>query len=208
MRRSLIGVAVLALALPGCSANEPSAPSPAAPFASGPPPVTTGLGGAPPPAGSLDGKRQVFFLPRMNETDLPDSVLAVTGGGRVQVTDDYDEHSLFVPTPKGGGAPERLIKTAKLRAGGKPLCLQVDSPGSGVPAVVTAVCNPKVAAQLFTFDVTGEDGEGSTTYTVRNRDAFLQWHPLGGTGLVAEKIDGSRPETTFTLLDQGASALP
>ena len=46
------------------------------------------------------------------------------------------------------------------------------------------------------------------TYAVRNRDSFLQWHPLGGLGLIAEEAGDSQLETTFTLLDQGAAALP
>ncbi|GID97477.1 hypothetical protein ACFQFC_29785 [Amorphoplanes digitatis] len=169
--------------------------------------ATSGLGEAPAPAGFLDGKRQVFFLPRLNETELPDSVLAVTGGGRLQVTDDYTDRALFVPVPKGGGAPERLIKTGALRAGGEPFCLQVRA-AAGTLTVVTAACDAAEPAQLFTFEASGRDEEGRTTYAVRNRAAFLQWHPLGATGLVAEEIGDSALETTFTLQDQGAAKLP
>jgi hypothetical protein len=226
MRKTLLGAAVLALALQGCSAGDSpaasSAAEPPAASSAGPPSAasrsggpaapaasaTSGFGGAPVPAGFLDGKRQVFFLPRLNETELPDSVLAVTGGGRLQVTDDYTDRALFVPVPRGGGAPERLIKTGTLRDGGKPLCLQVRGAGADPLTVVTAVCDADEPTQHFTFEASGKDDEGRTTYAVRNRAAFLQWHPLGAIGLVAEVVGGSKLETTFTLQDQGAAALP
>ncbi|MFI7547343.1 hypothetical protein [Actinoplanes sp. NPDC049599] len=224
MRKTLLGAAVLVLALPGCAADAGSPePGPAAPTA--PPPAsaapggpsadpsavagaTSGIGGAPAPAGALDGKRQVFFLPRLNDNELPDSVLAVTAAGRIQVTDDYADGALFVPVPKSRGAKERLIKTGALRGGGKPFCLQVSSNGAEPLTVVTAACDTAEPTQLFTFEATGQDGDGQPVYSVRNRDAFLQWHPLDGIGLVAEELGDSRLETTFTLLDQGAARLP
>jgi hypothetical protein len=213
MRKTLLG-AVLLLTLQGCSAGgDSSVPGSAAPpepaaLPSGGTSATSGIGAAPAPAGALDGKRQVVFLPRLDDNELPDSVLAVTAGGRVQVTDDNLDRALFVPVPKGGGAKERLIKTATLRTGGKPYCLQVRSNGADPLTVVTAACDAGEPAQLFTFDAVGKDDEGRTTYAVRNRDAFLQWHPLGGFGLVAEELGDSDLQTTFTLQDQGAAALP
>jgi hypothetical protein len=212
MRKTLLGVAVLALALQGCSPGDgPSVPSAAQPSGATVAPTTSatsGLGAAPAPAGFLDGKRQVVFLPRLNETELPDSVLAVTGAGRLQVTDGYTDRALFVPVPKGGGARERLIKTGTLRGGGEPLCLQVRGAGAGPLTVVTAACDADEPTQLFTFEPSGEDDEGRTTFAVRNRAAVLQWHPMGATGLVVEEPGDSRLETTFSLLDQGAAALP
>ncbi len=216
MRKTLLGAAVLMLALPGCSAegdtpvSPPAVPlsapaSPAAPAAAS---ATSGFGGAPAPAGALDGKRQVFFLPRLDDNELPDSALAVTTGGRIQVTSDFADQALFVPVPKGGGAKERLIKTGTLRAGGEPYCLQVRSNGAKPRTIVTAVCDPGAPTQLFTFEASGTDAEGRTTYAVRNQEAFLQWHPLGEIGLVAEALGYSPLETTFTLLDHGAAALP
>jgi hypothetical protein len=169
--------------------------------------ATSGIGGAPPPAGALDGKRQVFFLPRIDDNELPDSVLGVTPGGRIQVTDDYADRALFVPVPKGRGAKERLIKTGTLRGAGEPFCLRVSSNGADPLTVVTAACDAAEPTQHFTFEAVGEDGDGRTTYAVRNGDAFLQWHPLGGIGLIAEELGDSPLETTFTLQDQGAAAL-
>lgn len=188
------------------AASASSAVEPAVPAAS----ATSGLGGAPTPsaAAALDGKRQVFLLPLLNDTELPDSVLAVTAGGRIQVTDDYGDRALFVPVPPGRGAKAHLIKTGTLRAGGEPYCLQVRANGANPLTVVTAACNAQEPTQLFTFESSGEDDEGRPTYAVRNRDAFLQWHPLGGVGLVAEELGDSTLETTFTLLDQGAATLP
>jgi hypothetical protein len=210
MRKTLLGAVVLVLALQGCSADggTPAAPAPssAAPFAQ--PSASSGIGSAPPPAGALDGKRQVFFLPRLDDNELPDSVLAVTAAGRIQVTDDYADRALFVPVPKARGAKERLIKTGTLRAGREPFCLQVQGNGPDPLTVVTAACDAGEPKQLFTFEPAGQDDEGRTTYAVRNRDAFLQWHPLGAAGLVAEKVDDSQMETTFSLQDQGAAALP
>ena len=225
MRKRLLGAAVLVLALQGCTADDdtpvssparstaPSASAvPAAPSvtASGAPAAsaTSGLGGAPAPPGALDGKRQVFFLPRLDDNELPDSVLAVTAGGRLQVTDEYVDRALFVPVPKSRGAKERLIKTGTLRNAGEPFCLQVASNGADPLTVVTAACDAGEPAQLFIFDAVGKDREGRTTYSVRNRDAFLQWHPLGGLGLIVEELGDSQLETTFALQDQGAAALP
>lgn len=220
MRKTMLGAAVVLLALQGCSAagDTPVAgPAVPSPVASGAPPAgpsataeeaVSGFGDAPPPAGALDGKRQVFFLPRLDDIALPDSVLAVTASGRIQVTDDYLDRALFVPVPKGGGAPERLIKTGTLRTGGEPFCLQVRAAGGSPSTVVTAACDARNPSQLFTFEPSGTDDEGRTTYAVRNRDAFLQWHPQGTLGLVAEALGASSLETTFTLHDQGAAALP
>ena len=119
-----------------------------------------------------------------------------------------DARVLFVPVPKGRGTPERLIKTGTLRAGGEPLCLQVRSNGANPFTIVTAACNADEPTQLFTFEPSGTDDEGRTTYAVRNRDTFLQSHPLEGTGLIAAKPGDAPPDTTFSLDDQGASALP
>ena len=209
MRRTVLGAAALVLALSGCSVDDSTPVSaPAIPVASAPAGATSGLGGAPAPAGALDGRRQLFLLPRLDDNELPDSVLAVTGTGRIQVTDDYTEQALFVPVPSGGGGRERLIKTGVLRAGGKPFCLQVRGAAGAPLTVVTAVCDAGTPAQLFTFEAAGQDDEGRATYAVRNREAFLQWYPLGGVGLVAEEVGGFPLKTTFSLQDQGPAALP
>jgi hypothetical protein len=210
-RKTVLGAAAFVLALQGCSAGRdtPDASTSPRPFVSATPPASAGLGAAPAPsaAAALDGKRQVFFLPLLDDTELPDSVLAVTHGGRIQVTDNYDDSALFVPVPSARGAKERLIKTGTLRAGGKPFCLQVGK-GTSTQSVVTAACDAGEPSQLFTFEASGEDDEGRTTYVVRSGGAFLQWHPLGETGLVAAELADSQPETTFALLDRGAAALP
>ncbi|GAA3906857.1 hypothetical protein [Actinoplanes auranticolor] len=213
MRKTLPGAVVLVLALQGCSADGGTPAATEAPVASraaasAQPSASSGLGSAPAPAGALDGKRQVLFLPRLDDNELPGSALAVTVAGRVQVIDDYAERALFVPVPKGRGAKERLIKTGTLRAGGEPFCLQLSGTGTEPLTVVTAACDAGEPAQLFTFEPAGEDDEGRSTYAVRNGDVFLQWHPLGGAGLVAEKRGASPMETTFSLQDQGAAALP
>ena len=217
MRKTLLGAVALVLALQGCSADDdtPAAPVTSAAPVAGPSTLssaeasaTSGIGGAPAPAGALDGKRQIFLLPRIQDTELADSVLAVTAAGRLQVTDDYADRALFVPVPRGGGAQERLIKTGTLRSGGEPMCLQIRSNGANPRTVVTAACDAGEPTQLFTFDAAGEDEDGHPTYAVRNGDAFLQWHPMGETGLVVEELGDSRLQTTFALRDQGAAALP
>lgn len=207
MRRTLLGVAAVVLAVPGCSAggDHPVAvPAPSVPART----ATSGFGAAPPPAGALNGRRQVLFLPRLDDHALPDSALALTTAGRLQVVDDWTDRALFVPVPKGGGAPERLIKTGALRDGGRPLCLQVGGPGAEPATVVAAACDTAEPGQLFLFEADAEDDEGRTTYLVRNRGAVLQWHPLGGAGLRAEEPGDASPATTFSLMDQGAAALP
>lgn len=180
----------------GGSGSTPPAPS-----------ATSGLGAAPPSAagGTFAGKRQVFLLPLLDGTELPDSVLAVTASGRVQVTEDYGERALFVPVPPARDARTHMIKTGTLRGDGRPLCLRVSATAG---TVVTAGCDARDPAQLFSFEAAGENDAGRTTYAVRNRDAFLRWHPMGGTGLVAEKLGDAQLETTFTLLDRGAASLP
>jgi hypothetical protein len=193
--RMLAGAVLLALAQHGCAGGGAPASTPASatrsvsvPPPSSSPPSST-------PADPLSGGRQVNIVPLDKGNEVPGSMLAVTQGGRVQVTPDRGESALFALSKAGGAY---LIRTTKEAS-----CFKVRSNGANPLTVVVATCDAGDATQLFTFDDNGKDGRGRTAYGIRNRDAFLQWRRTGGYGLIAEELGDSPLETTFVLVDRG-----
>jgi len=180
-------------------AAKPSSPAtgktkePSAPAASG--------------GGVLSGSRQVFFFVLHNHQEVPESVVAVTSSGRVEVTGDYSGRALFVPTPVSPGASEYLIKTGTLRAGGLALCLTIRSNGAKPLTVVTADCDAGDNKQLFHIAKEGKDDQGRMTYSISNAAAYLQWDPNGSAGLIAEEVGDGVTETTFVAIDRGRSTV-
>lgn len=156
-------------------------------------------------SGPLSGTRQLFFYVLDDGQEVPESSLAVSSSGRVEVTGDYSGRALFVPTPNGSN---HLIKTGTLRAGGEALCLKVRANGSKPLTIVTASCDAGDKTQLFTFDKHGKDNQGRTMYAIRNGDAFLQWNPTGTAGLIAEELGDAKLHTTFVAIDRGKSTVP
>jgi hypothetical protein len=145
--------------------------------------------------GILAGKRQVVIKP----AEAFESILAVDGHGRLNLTDGEAEHGLFVLAPVGD---KYLIKTAKADAGGEPSCMGIKTNGSGSLTVEAAACDAGRAGQLFT--IAPQKGKG--TYAISNQDAFLQVSGRGG--LIAEELGDAPLTTTFAFVDNGPSTLP
>jgi len=203
----------IAVARPSPNPGPPAAsPSPSAPppSASAPPSTSASpsAAGKASPGGMLSGSRQVFFYVLDQGEEVPEAVLAVTSSDRVQVTADYGERALFVPTPAPSGHGEYLIKTGKLRSGGAALCLSIRSNGAKPLTVVTAACDPADDNQVFTFHENGKDNQDRMTYAIDNQSAYLQWFPNGTSGLIAEETGDAALNTTFVLIDRGPSTVP
>jgi len=156
-------------------------------------------------SGPLSGARQVYFYVLNDGQEVPESSLAVSSSGRVEVTEDYSGRALFVPTPSGS---KYLIKTGTLRAGGEALCLKARISGSNPVTIVTGDCDAGDKNQLFTFLKQGKDNQGRMTYAIGNGDAFLQWNPTGTFGLIAEELGDAKLHTTFVAIDRGKSTVP
>jgi hypothetical protein len=123
--------------------------------------------------------------------------------GRLSLTDGEAEHGLFVLTPSGD---KYLIKTAKAGAGGEPSCLGVKNNGSASLTVEAAACDAGRAGQLFTITrQQARTEDGSPTYAISNRSAFLQVFP---SGLIAEELGDAPLKTTFAFVDNGPATLP
>ena len=196
-----LGVALAAALGAGIAVAQPHPfPSPGPPLASSSSSPKTG--------GVLSGNRQVFFFVLNQGQEMPEAVLAVNSGDRVEVTSDYGDRALFVPTPAPAGHGDYLIKTGKLRADGAALCLSIRTNGTNPLTVVTAACNPADDAQLFTFHQHGKDNQNRMTYAIENRGAYLQWFPTGDSGLIAEETGDAALDTTFVLIDRGPSTVP
>ena len=149
--------------------------------------------------GILAGKRRIVIRP------IPgtESIVAVDGKGRLNVTDGESASGLFVLTPSGD---RYLIKTAQAGADGEPSCMEVKSKGSESLTVVASACDAGRAAQLFTIaKAQGKVSAGRPTYSIANGDAFLQDF---GDGLIAEELGDAPLKTTYAFVDNGPSTLP
>ena len=199
-----LGVALVAALGAGIAVAQPSPKDPAPPAGSSVPSAS----GPAKAGGVLSGSRQVYFSVVDQGVELPESNLAVSAGGRLEVADEYGDTALFVPTPAQAGSGDFLIKTGKLRSGGAALCLQVKTNGSNPLTVVDATCDPADDSQLFKIQKHGKDSNNDTTYAIENRGTYLQWNPTGSAGLIAEELGDATLETTFVITDRGASTVP
>ena len=177
--------------------------SPPAPSAA--PSPSVGKTTKPPQGGGakFTGKTQYYFFVLDKKVEVPESLLAATSDGKVEVNGDFSGKALFVPVPAAPGSQDFLIKTGQLRRGGEALCLQVKR-----SAVVTAACDAADRAQIFRFDNLGKDNQGRTTYGISSQGAHLQWDPNGTRGLIAEEVGDAPLDTTWVAIDRGASTVP
>jgi hypothetical protein len=156
----------------------------------------------PGPAGAsaiLGGDRQVVIKP----VPAAESILAVTGQGRLNATDGGSEFTLFVLSPAADG--KHLIKTAETNASGEPSCMGVKSNGRNPLTVAAAACDAGRAGQLFTIAKAEKTDNGRPTYAISNQGAFLQLSAK--YGLIAEELGDSPLPTTFAFVDNGKSPL-
>ena len=142
----------------------------------------------------LAGKRQVVIKP------LPtfESIVAIDGKGRLNLTDGEAKFGLFVLTPVG---KKWQIKTAKPGDGKKAACIGIKNNGSKPLTAVAATCDTERAGQLFDITKLKAKDNGRPTYAISNRGAFLQYFPR--TGLIAEKLGDADLETTYSFVDNG-----
>jgi hypothetical protein len=200
------------------STSPSPAPSPSAAPSRTPssPPSTTPTSKAPPsspPAGSgsggvLSGSRQLFVFVLDNGAEIPDTVLAVTESGRLDVTADYGDRALLVPVPTAPGSKKYLVKTGKLRSGGEALCLQVQNNGSDPLTLVTKACDTSEKDQLFAFEENGRDNQDRMTYRIQVNGVYMHYSPDGQFGLIVEESGEGDDLTSFVLIDRGKATLP
>jgi hypothetical protein len=184
--------------------NAPSAPPSASPSPSASRSPKPSKGGK----SVFAGDRQFYFFVLDKGVEVPESLLAATSAGKVEVNADFSSKALFVPTPDAPGSSDYLIKTGKLRKGGEALCLKVRSNGSDPLTLVTAACDSGDRSQVFTFVDKGKDNQGRRTYGISNEDAYLQWDPNGSSGLIAEELGDAKLNTTWVAIDRGKSTVP
>ena len=142
----------------------------------------------------LAGKRQVVIKP------IPtfESIVAIDGKGRLDLTDGEAKFGLFVLSPVG---KKWQIKTAKPGDGKKAACIGIRNNGSNPLTAVAATCDPERAGQLFDITKLKAKDNGRPTYAISNRGAFLQYFPR--TGLIAEELGDADLETTYSFVDNG-----
>ncbi|WP_433074028.1 hypothetical protein ACQP1P_26635 [Dactylosporangium sp. CA-052675] len=198
--RALLALAGLT-ALAGCGTTaKPVAPSPPSPSAAGaapsapssqpgpaaPQPSATG-----PDAPILLGTRRVVIRP----AEAGESILAVDGSGRLNVTDGGTGKGLFVLVPTGA---RHMIRSAT----GDRACLGLRSNGSAPLTIAATACDPSRDGQLFTIKPP-ESGDPAT-FTISVGDAFLL--VSGANGLIAEELGDATPLTTFVFVDNGPAS--
>jgi hypothetical protein len=147
----------------------------------------------------LAGKRQVVIKP------IPsfESIVAIDGKGRLNLTDGEAYYGLFVLSPVG---EKFQIKTAKPGDGKKAACIGIRNNGSNPLTAVAATCDARRAGQLFTLVKQAETDNGRPTYGIHSNSAFLQHFPR--TGLIAEELGDAPLKTTFAFVDNGPATLP
>ncbi|MFF5075641.1 hypothetical protein ACFY36_01205 [Actinoplanes sp. NPDC000266] len=170
---------------------------------------TTAPASASPRGGVFSGTRQVFLLPKNSE-----ATVGVVTGNKLGLSSSFGDKDLFVIVPSGGD--RYSIKTAKLRAGGEPLCVSAQVGPGGAPALIHLVgCDAAAPSQTFRFRETGESN-GKPTYTIyTGANTFIVQDPTGeiaglGTGVIAANIgEGTADiDTPFVLADKGKASLP
>jgi hypothetical protein len=142
----------------------------------------------------LAGKRQVVIKP------IPsfESIVAIDGKGRLNLTDGEAYYGLFVLSPVG---KKFQIKTAKPGDGKKAACIGVKNNGSNPLTAVAATCDSKRAGQLFTITKLKAKDNGRSTYAISNAGAFLQYFPR--TGLILEELGDAELTTSYSFVDNG-----
>lgn len=142
----------------------------------------------------LTGKRQVVIKP----IPSAESIVAIDGRGRLDLTDGEARFGLFVLSPVG---KKYQIKTAKPGDGRKAACIGVKNNGSNPLTAVTATCSTKRAGQLFDIVKLTAKDNGRPTYAISNAGAFLQYFPR--TGLIVQELGDAELATTYSFVDNG-----
>jgi hypothetical protein len=187
---------------------EPSATPALSPSASATP------DGSPTPAApagdrdELSGKRQVYIVPVADGAGMPLTVLGVDLKGRVNVTDDFGDRAGFVPVQTSPKSKRYLVKTADMRSGGEPLCLQVQGNGSNPLTLVTKACDAGNSNQIFEFQEQGKDKKGQNKYLIHVDGVYLHYSKGSRYGLIVQESGEGDDLTSFVVSGYRDAQLP
>lgn len=167
---------------PALSASTPSRPAPSA---------------GTPGRGVVPGPDQAFLLQAVDRVEDP--VLTVTAGGRIGTYPggaDTGEREQFLLAPLSPGATTYLLKTARLREGGEPVCAGIVT---GVLHVVA--CDAADRDQRVTLVARGADSSGAATFDLAVGGHHVEVARDGKVSLV--KRAGVPARTRFRLVPAG-----
>jgi len=190
------GVATLACTVGAASFVTLGGPADAETTPAGAPQVAATAASSPTVASALSGKRQVAIV----RVKAFESVLAMSGEGKLAEVDDDSGRQRFVPTPLGGGRYQ--IKaygtSSDDPAGLKPSCWQAHKPrNTQALSVEAAPCDAKNKDQRFTITAKGEQ-----SYAISTPDgAYLEYSRT--QGLVLQELGDAPLRTTFRFVDNG-----
>lgn len=177
----------------GASASATPSPSPS-PTASA---VVPSRPAASPPRGGVPGRDQAILLRAVDR--IEDPVLTVTASGRIGTYPggaDTGEREQFALVPLSPGAKVYLLKTARLRVGGEPLCAGIEA---GVLHAVA--CDAAAGAQKVTLVARGADASGAATFEVVVGGYRVEVSKDGKVSLV--KAGSAAAKTRFRFVPAG-----
>lgn len=176
----------------GSSASATPSPtaSPSAPTSPVPSPAA--------PRGGVPGPDQAILLQAVDRVEDP--VLTVTASGRIGTYPggaDTGEREQFALVPLSPGATTYLLKTARLRVGGEPVC-------AGIKAGVlhAVACDAAARAQKVTLAARGADASGAATFGLVVGGYQVEVSKDGKVSLV--KAGGGPAKTRFRFVPAGA----
>ncbi|GAA1412994.1 hypothetical protein ACFQZ4_48605 [Catellatospora coxensis] len=152
---------------------------------------------SPAPRGGVPGPDRAFLLQAVDR--IEDPVLTVTASGRIGTYPggaDTGEREQFALAPLSPGATVYLLKTARLRVGGEPVCAAV---ASGVLQAVA--CDAAAGAQKVTLVARGADGSGAATFGVVVGGYQVEVSADGKVSLV--KAGSAAAKTRFRFVPAG-----
>ncbi|MFC7241877.1 hypothetical protein ACFQO7_05230 [Catellatospora aurea] len=173
----------------GASASATPSPSPTAVVPSRP--ATS------PPRGGVPGRDQAILLQAVDR--IEDPVLTVTASGRIGTYPggaDTGEREQFALVPLSPGATVYLLKTARLRVGGEPVCAGIEA---GVLHAVA--CDAAAGAQKVTLVARGADASGAATFEVIVGGYRVEIGKDGKVSLV--KAGSAAAKTRFRFIPAG-----
>ncbi|WP_155368261.1 hypothetical protein [Catellatospora vulcania] len=138
---------------PTAAPSASASPSPAVSPSASPSPKPAALGTVP-------GPDKAFLLQAVDR--IEDPVLTVTASGRIGTYPggaDTGEREQFMLAPLSPGAKTYLLKTARLRVGGEPVCAGIEA---GV--LHTVACDAADRSQRVTLAARGADASGAATF--------------------------------------------
>ncbi|RYB93083.1 hypothetical protein EUA93_01165 [Nocardioides oleivorans] len=129
-----------------------------------------------------------------------EGILGVDRDLRATYAEGQGPRNQFVLVPTGD---RFLVRTATLRSGGEPLCLQL-----GKRAVVVTACDAGRRHQQFSFR-SASPSNGKPTWTIRTtRNRYLVQNDLGGFEPAVIGEGTPDIDTPFLLVDKGVASLP